>query len=139
MAAVCGHWSEMRRVTAVAVLGLALAGCGTGADRADVRATAQRFSDAVARHDGSVACAQLSPDLRAQLVKDESATCSKAVLKLTLRGRRAGEARVYATSALVRLAGGDTLFLGDTAQGWRLEAVGCRPRSHAPYDCEEES
>jgi hypothetical protein len=61
------------------------------------------------------------------------------VLGLTLRGRLAAEVRVYASSALVRLAGGDTLFLGDTAQGWRLEAVGCRPGPAAPDDCQAES
>jgi hypothetical protein len=104
-----------------------------------VRATAQRFSDAVAQRDGAAACAQMSPDLRAQLVQDESSTCSKAVLKLQLHGGDAGEARVYATSALVRFVGGDTVFLGDTAQGWRLEAVGCRPRAGTVYDCEEDS
>jgi hypothetical protein len=127
------------RATVLAVLTVVVAGCGTSADGAQVRATAQRFSDAVARRDGAAACAQLSPDLRSQLVKDESSTCSKAVLMLRLHGRNAGEVRVYATSALVRLVGGDTMFLGDTAQGWRLEAVGCRPQAGSPYDCEEDS
>jgi hypothetical protein len=118
---------------------LAVAGCGTSADQAQVHSTAQRFADAVARHDGATACAQLSPDLRAQLVKDESATCTKAILQLKLEGRRATDVRVYATSALARLAGGDTMFLGDTAQGWRLDAIGCRPKPGAPYECEEDS
>jgi hypothetical protein len=127
------------RAAAVVVVTFVVAGCGTGADRAQVQAAAQRFSDAVARHEGAVACAQLSPDLRAQLVKDQSATCSKAVLELKLHVGRAGGVRVYATSALVRLSGGDTMFLGDTAQGWRLEALGCRPQAGSPYDCEEES
>jgi hypothetical protein len=126
------------RATILTLLTVVVTGCGTSTDRAEVRATAQRFSDAVAQRDGAVACAQLSPDLRAQLVKDESATCTKAVLKLEIRGRNAGEVRVYATSALVRLVGGDTMFLGDTAQGWRLDAVGCRPHAGAPYDCEED-
>jgi hypothetical protein len=126
------------RAIVLAALTVVVAGCGTSTDRARVRATAQRFSDAVAQRDGAAACAQLSPSLRAQLVKDESATCTEAVLKLRLRGRTAGEARVYATSALVRLVGGDTMYLGETAQGWRLDAVGCRPHAGAPYDCEEE-
>jgi hypothetical protein len=128
-----------KRAAASAALMLVVAGCGTGTDRGQVRAAAQRFSDAVAQNRGAVACAQLSPDLRAQLVKDESSTCSKAVLALKLRGRRAAEIRVYATSAMVRLASGDTMFLGDTAEGWRLEAIGCRRQRGAPYDCEEQS
>jgi hypothetical protein len=121
-------------------LALALVGCGTSADRAQVRSAAERFSAAIERRDGAEACAQLTPDLRAQIAKDESEpTCAKAVPKLSLHGGRPRELRVYATSGRVRLAGGDTLFLGDTRNGWRIEAVGCRPRSDGPYDCEEEA
>jgi hypothetical protein len=47
--------------------------------------------------------------------------------------------RVYATSAEVELAGGDTLFLDDTQQGWRLQAVGCHPNGDGPYECEEQA
>jgi hypothetical protein len=47
--------------------------------------------------------------------------------------------RVYATDAQVDLAGGDTFFLGDTHEGWRLDAVGCRPKGRGPYECEEQS
>jgi hypothetical protein len=121
-------------------LALALAGCGTSADRAQVRAAAERFSAALERRDGAAACAQLTVDLRAQIAKDESEpTCAKAVPKLSLHGGRPLELRVYATSGLARLAGGDTLFLGDTRNGWRIEAVGCRPRRHAPFDCQEQA
>jgi hypothetical protein len=118
-------------------LALVLAGCGTSADRAQVRTVAARFSAAVERHDGAGACAQLTSDLRARIAGD--ATCAEALPKLSLRGGRPLEVRVYATSGRVRLAGGDALFLGDTRAGWRIEAVGCRPRAGAPYDCEEEA
>jgi hypothetical protein len=121
-------------------LAIALAGCGTGADRTQVRTAAERFSAAVQRSDGAAACAQLTPDLRAQIAKDQSErTCAKAVTKLSLHAGRLLDVRVYATSGRARLAGGDTLFLGDTKDGWRIEAVGCHPRSHAPYDCAEQA
>lgn len=120
--------------------GLWLAGCGTGADRAQVRAATERFYTAVQSGDGRTACAQLSPDLRAQLVKDESEpTCARAVLKLGLGASRAAAARVYATSAQVELADGDAVFLGDTRLGWRIEALGCKRRGKGPLECEEQA
>jgi hypothetical protein len=47
--------------------------------------------------------------------------------------------RVYADAAEVQLSGGDTVFLSDTREGWRVDAVGCRPRGDGPYDCEEQA
>jgi hypothetical protein len=46
---------------------------------------------------------------------------------------------VYANEALVRLTGGDTVFLSDTHEGWRVDALGCRPHGNGPYDCEATS
>ncbi|HWH92250.1 MAG TPA: hypothetical protein VNT03_00180 [Baekduia sp.] len=117
----------------------ATAGCGTAGDRDQARTAAQTLYAAVQRHDGDTACAQMSPSLRAQLVKDEQARCAKAVLDLDLRGRTVAAVRVYANTAQVRLERGDTVFLGDTNEGWRVEALGCRPQGEGPYDCEAES
>jgi hypothetical protein len=125
---------------AVALAALPAAGCGTGPDRAQARAAAERFYAAVASRDGRTACAQLSPDTRAKLVQDAAATrCDRAVLGLSLHGGRVAAVRVYATSAQVELAGGDTVFLGDSRQGWRIQAVGCRPKDGGPYECEAEA
>jgi hypothetical protein len=47
---------------------------------------------------------------------------------------------VYATSAQARLDGGDVVFLGFTRDGWRIDAVGCRPApAGGPMNCEQES
>jgi hypothetical protein len=125
---------------ALAGAALACAGCGTGADQRHASAAAERFSAALARHDGEAACAQLSPDLRDQLVKDEPGSrCATSVQQLTVHGRRAARVRVYATSAMVELAHGDALFLDDTREGWRIAAVGCRPAGPGPYECEEQA
>jgi hypothetical protein len=53
------------------------AGCGTGTDRDQARATAQTLYAAAQRHDGATACAQMSPDLRAQLVDDSPYECEE--------------------------------------------------------------
>jgi hypothetical protein len=119
---------------------LTVAGCGTAADSDQARAATERFYAAVRQGDGRAACAELSPATRSQLVKDEKQPdCAKAVLKLSLHGTRVGSVEVYATSAVAKLVGGDTVFLGDTKNGWRLEAVGCKPAGSGPLDCEEQA
>jgi hypothetical protein len=126
---------------AVCAVGLAFAGCGTGADQREVRAATERFYAAVKAHEGRTACALLDNDTSSQLVKDQQASdCASAVLKLELHGSKATSVGVYATSAQVHLDGGDTVFLGFTRNGWRIDAVGCRTVSGGgPLECEEES
>jgi hypothetical protein len=113
------------------VVGLALAGCGTGGDKRAVRSVTERFYAAVHAHDGQAACA---------LLGTEPPGCPSQMLKLKLRGRRVAAVSVYATAAQARLDGGDVVFLGFTRDGWRIDAVGCRPApSGGPMNCEQES
>lgn len=122
----------------VLAIGIALSACGTAADSRQAGAAAERFYRAAQRHDGRLACAQLSPDTRAQLVQDKGKACARAATGLPLHGSRAAGVHVFATSAEVTLAGGDTVFLGYTRQGWRIEAFGCQPQQGGPYDCQEQ-
>ena len=116
---------------------LALAGCGRGGDRATVTGVAEGFYAAVADHDGASACARLSADARKALEEQESMPCARAVVHLDLAGRRAQIVSVYSIDAAVELAGGDTVFLQDTPEGWRISAAGCRPQARGePADCE---
>jgi hypothetical protein len=132
--------STVPLLLAVIAAALGAVGCGTSADRDQARTAAQRLYAAVERHDGTAACAQMSPPLRAQLVKNQSEPeCAKAVLKLSLHGGPPAAVRVYADAAEVELSGGDTVFLSDTREGWRVDAVGCRPQGSGPFDCEEQA
>jgi hypothetical protein len=116
---------------------LVFTGCGRAGDRATVTSVAEGFYTAVANHDGTGACARLSADTRKALEQQESAPCARAVVQLDLSGRRAHSARVYSVDAAVELARGDTVFLQDTPQGWRISAAGCRPQARGePADCE---
>jgi hypothetical protein len=125
---------------AVATCAGGLSACGTQADATQAKAAAERLYQSAQHRDGTTACGQLSPDTRAQLVKDHNGErCAKAVLGVSLRGARAARVRVFGTSAQVVLAGGDTVFLGRTHEGWRVEAFGCRPQGGGPYDCEEQA
>jgi hypothetical protein len=129
-----------RRALPLAVALLALSGCGRSGDRASVRAVAEDFYAAASGHQGDRACEWLSADARQALEKDESAPCSRAVERLQLSGRRARRVEIYSTNAAVALRGGDTVYLQETAHGWRISAAGCRtPGYDQPADCELQS
>jgi hypothetical protein len=130
-----------RHVRRLAVLlpVVAVLGCGTSGDRDQARAAAERLYAAVADGDGGGACAQLSPKLREELTSQEQSSCEDAILELDLQaeGARAERVEVFITEAAVHLEGGDTVFLDDTRQGWRVSAVGCRAQQPAtPAQCE---
>jgi hypothetical protein len=129
----------MRRSLALLAVALVAAGCGRSGDRADARAVTVRFLGALARGDGALACAQLSPDTRAALVDEEGKPCRDAVGSLGLQPSPVTRLQLYVTNAKADLANGDSAFLSQGAQGWRLSAVGCRPArgkpADAPYDC----
>jgi hypothetical protein len=128
------------RAAALAVLVLALCGCGRSGDRQTVRGIALQFYAAVDRHEGARACALLSAETRKALEDQESESCEKAVAHLDLTGGPVGKVSVYSTEAAVELRGGDTVFLQDTKQGWRIAAAGCRPSGNEePADCDLEA
>jgi len=122
------------------VVGLvALSGCGTGADRAQVRAVTMRFFSALETRRGAAACMQLSPALRTTITQEQSLRrCASAVGKVKARRSPIAAVRVYATSARVDLASGESVFLSAMRDGWRIDALGCRPRSSGPFECEEQ-
>jgi hypothetical protein len=132
----------MRRLAGLIIAASLLAGCGTSDDRNQARATTERFYAAVRAHDGTAACAQLSPATVKSLEQQESKPCREAVRSLQLHGGRVLRTRVYITNAIVDLSGDEHAFLGREPTGWKLDAVGCRfdqgkPRDR-PADCEAE-
>jgi hypothetical protein len=128
-----------RLCTTACALGLALApaACGTGADRDQAQAAAEALYAAVAEGDGQAACRQLSPQARMELEGQERAECPEAILGLELTGSTAERVEVFTNEAAVHLAGGDTVFLDETQQGWRVSALGCQEQApDRPADCE---
>jgi len=129
----------MPRSLALLALAVCMAGCGRAGDRDDARAVTERFLTALDRGDGTTACAQLSPDTRAALVDEEGKPCREAVGSLGLQASAVARLQLYVTNAKADLANGDSAFLSQGAQGWRLSAVGCRPArgkpADAPYEC----
>lgn len=136
----------LRRVTlgACAAAALAaLAGCGTSDDRAQVRATVDRFYTAIRHHDPAAACAQLSDALRQQIESQTQQSCRGVIDRFNYEGGAIAEAKVYITSAKVDLRSGESAFLGREPDGWKLSAIGCTPKkgkpADRPFECEAES
>lgn len=124
----------------LAVLAAVLtAGCGALRDD-DVRATSERFLRALSAGDGAAACAELGDDARETLeLQSSGRPCARSVLDLDAGGGPIARVHVQSLAAKVDLAGGTSAFLGEGRDGWRLEAVGCRPGAKpvdVPFDCE---
>ena len=81
---------------ALAVLVLALSGCGTASSEHDARGSVQRFFAALSRHDGEAACHELSEETASAVADDEKKPCGEAVLSL---GLPTGGSRASAASA----------------------------------------
>ena len=128
---------------ALALLAGAVGGCGRADDRDTVRAVTERFFAALEAGDGQAACAQLSTDTRAQLERQEQGECREAIAGLRLEAGSPTRVQVFVTNAKADLSSGETAFLDQGAQGWRLAAIGCTPRAGKPadhpYDCELEA
>lgn len=132
----------MRQLVTAAALAVAAlaAGCGTGDDQRQARATVERFYDAVRRGDGRTACAQLTSPAREQLQSQTEQGCDDVVTRLSYEGGAIVGVQVYVTNARVELRNGESAFLDRQPEGWRLSAIGCtaaegKPRDR-PFECE---
>jgi hypothetical protein len=114
------------------------AGCGTDEKERDVIWVSDRFHAALEEDDGAGACSRLTEETVETLEQEEMAPCPDAILELDLpAGARASRADFYVTSAYAELAGGDTVFLDQGPEGWRISAAGCTPSEpERPFDCE---
>src|SRR5215210_116724 len=125
----------MRRISLLVLLGaLGVAGCGQSTNRDAVRSVTDRFYAAVADDDGATACAQLTEPTLKQLEQDEKSTCTEAVSGLGLSSSRIARVEVFVTNAKVDLANGASTYLEQTAHGWRISALGCRPTEGDPEE-----
>ncbi|MEX0168278.1 hypothetical protein MRBLMG1_000819 [Streptomyces sp. LMG1-1-1.1] len=115
----------------------ALSACGAPQARQDGATTAGRaFEVALAAGDFRTACELLAPGSREQLVEDERKPCERALPSQGLpRGGGVRSVDVYGRQALLRFSG-ETLFLSEFDEGWRVTAAGCVPEpGDEPYDC----
>jgi hypothetical protein len=129
----------VRSRVVVLLAATALAGCGQSGDRDSVRATTQRFLAAYAADEGETACAALSADTVKELESQEGKPCPDAVGGVKIDGGTVADVEVTVTNAKVDLATGESVFLSEQADGWKITALGCRSSgkpADQPFDCE---
>ena len=135
----------MRRVATLLVLvaALALGGCGVSDDEAEVRDVATRFYTAIRDGDGDAACKLLSAETVKALEGQTGQKCDDVITRLQYDGGRVEAAVVYVTNAKVDLSSGESAFLGEEPDGWRLTGVACKPETgkprDRPFECEVEA
>src|SRR4051794_23832727 len=131
--------STPRRVTALTIAAGCLVGCGGSGARSDVRVVSDGFLQAIGQHDDAAACRALSDQARTQLEDDEGKPCAQAIGGLGLQPSTVRRVQVFMTNAKADLRNGDSLFLSQGVDGWRLDAIGCKPEAgkpaDRPYDC----
>jgi hypothetical protein len=130
-----------RIIPAIAVLSVLLGGCGPDSDRTTARSVTDRFFAALDSGDGQLACMQLSPDTRSELVSQEKKPCREAITGLGLESGSVARVDVFIVNAMVELSNGDAAFLDRGQEGWRLSAVGCKDAgkpADRPFDCDLE-
>ncbi|MFB8079979.1 hypothetical protein [Streptomyces sp. NPDC056013] len=125
------------RLFGVLTLALAAIACGAPQARQDGATRAGlAFEASLSTGDYREACALLAPESRRQLQEDERQPCERALPSQELPS--AGDVRgvdVYGRQALLRLRG-ETLFLSQFDEGWRVTAAGCEPNpGDAPCRC----
>jgi hypothetical protein len=129
-----------RAAAAACLLFTVAAGCGTGERADDAAAVTERFHAALEANDGAAACDELSEETGSKLEQQEKKPCEEAILGLELpRGGTVADTRVDVTSAVATLAEGDSDFLDEGPDGWKIAAAGCVPTlPDQPYECELE-
>jgi hypothetical protein len=119
---------------------LVLAACGNSDDVREARLAAHGLYAAVEAKRGAAACPRLTEATRESLEEQEQRPCVEAVVELELSEPQVLSVSAFENSAAARMAGGDTVFLDETAGGWKVSAAGCRPAGpERPYDCKLES
>ena len=133
----------MRVLGTALLLGLLATGCGVSGDEAEVRDVIERFYAAVRADDGVAACELLSAEAAEALEGQTGQACDDAITGLEYEGGRVEAAVVYVSNAKVDLSGGESAFLSDEPDGWRIVGVACRPETgkprDRPFECELET
>ncbi|MGW6418975.1 hypothetical protein [Streptomyces sp. NPDC055055] len=113
-----------------------LSGCGASEPRlAGARQAAIAFEDTLARADYNAACAFLAPQTRRQLEQDRDKPCGSALADEDLPAAAiVHTTQLYGRQALLHLEG-DTVFLSQFDDGWKIVAAGCEPQPGKPYQC----
>jgi hypothetical protein len=120
---------------AAGALALGISGCSSS-ERPAVERVATQFEDSSG--DPQARCDLLMPQTLEQLEEQLQKSCAEGIGDVPFKGGEVESVQVWGRDAQVQLSG-DTVFLSETATGWRVAAAVCTPQEEGPYDCEVES
>ena len=127
----------MKQSAAALVAGVVLVtatACGSSSSTPSSHA-AEQFYQALEAEDGTAACALLAPETREEIEDSAEAPCPTAILDEDIPSAgKVTATHLYGNQAQVRLSG-DTAFLAEFDDGWKIVAAACTPRGERPYDC----
>ncbi|GAA1520419.1 hypothetical protein [Kribbella lupini] len=125
----------MRKATVVvSTVLLTATACGSGTPDAS-STVAERFYQAIQAKDGGTACSLLAPKTAQEVEESGQASCDTAILDEDIPdGGTVTDLHQYGGQAQVRLRG-DTAFLAEFDDGWKIVAAACTPQGEQPYDC----
>lgn len=126
-----------RCLPAVLIALVGCLGCAPSGPPSQAQAAATDFVAAIRNSDGATACAALTQAARESVTGLSEVPCPRAVLQLRESGISVHSTQVWGDNAQVRI-GSDVLFLRRFSGGWLVDAAGCRPQPHAPYQCDVE-
>lgn len=111
-----------------------VSGC-TSSSAPTVEDVAQQFYQAFSAGDGASACDLLAPKTRQEVEESGGTSCATVLLGKALPDvGTARDATVFGDQAQIRFDG-DTTFLAEYPDGWKVVAAGCTPNAELPYDC----
>src|SRR6476659_1231611 len=117
----CMNRTRLTAWLASGLLVVGLTGCARSTSGAED--AARRFVQAVADHEGAVACSLLTPKTAKSAGGVAKLPCSRAVLHLNETGTDVSDAQVWGDTAIVSI-GSDTVFLRQLPDGWHVSAAG---------------
>ena len=133
----------MRQAVSVVALTALLGGCSSAPASDGPREVAVAYYDAIRDGRGREACELVSEPTIRQLESQAARACRDAITGLDHEGGTVTNVHVFVTSAKVDFSTGESVFLDEGPDGWKLSAIACRveegrPRDR-PLDCEVES
>ncbi len=114
----------------------AASGCASlQPDTAGVVAVAQKFHTALLEANGAEMCDMVTVSTSEHVEISTGRDCKDGIIEAhipTADGIVAAD--IYGRAAQVRMHG-DTVFLTETRQGWKVVAAGCHSQGDEPYEC----